>query len=114
MYSDLLQAVLTGDIDAPAPSRSHSSPSELVRLRHAMEKHAARNDPGWALQTVADQLAYDAALVRIAWRRGVVVDIESFDVPEQGRASLEQSLTAKGVTVPLSSVPSGPSPGDDH
>ena len=113
MYSDLLHAVLTDELEADPP-RSHSSTGELMRLRRVRDKHEARNDPGWALQAVADQLAYDAALVRLARRRGIVVKIESFDIPDQGRMHLEQILVAKGVTVPVSSVSSDRTPADEH
>ena len=104
MYARLLEAVLTEDDDpSSVPARSSGPLAELVRLRHAMDRHAERNDPGWALQAVADQLAYDAALVRLARKRGVSVDIGCFDVPEQGRARLEQALADMGVSHPARS-----------
>jgi hypothetical protein len=102
MYAQLLEAVLTdeGDPSAPVPARSSGPLAELARLRHVMDKNADRNDPRWGLQSVADQLAYDAALVRVARKRGVAVDLGAFDVPEQGRAQLEQALVDKGVRLP--------------
>jgi len=107
MYARLLEAVLTdeGDPSSPAPTRSSGPLAELVRLRHAIDKHAERSDPGWALQAVADQLAYDAALVRLARKRGVRVDLGCFDVPEQGRGQLEATLREKGVNLPARTAP---------
>jgi hypothetical protein len=101
MYAELLEAVLSDETDtsAPIPARSPGPLAELVRLRHVLEKHAARTDPGWALQTVADQLAYDAALVRLARKRGIPCELDSFAVPEQGRANLEQALIERGVNL---------------
>jgi hypothetical protein len=105
MYVQLLEAVLA-DEDAPASGpRSQGPLAGLLRLRHTVEQHAARGDPGWALQAVADQLAYDAALVRLARRRSIAVDIHSFDIPERGRAGLEQALRDKGVHLPDGSAP---------
>jgi len=107
MYARLLEAVLTDEGD-PSPVVATRTPgplAELVRLRHAMDKHAERTDPGWALQAVADQLAYDAALVRLARKRGVPVDLGCFDVPEQGRDQLEQALVDKGVNLPARPSP---------
>jgi hypothetical protein len=110
MYARLLLAVLTDEVE-PAnghPTRSSGPLAELQRLRHVMDKHAERADPGWALQAVADQLAYDAALVRLARKRGVPVDLGCFDVPEQGRAALEQALVDKGVNIPVRAGPEPP------
>jgi len=107
MYARLLDAVLSDDTDPPTspPTRSPGPLAEVVRLHHVLERHAEGADPGSALQGVADQLAYDAALVRLARRRGIAVDIASFDVPELGRTRLEQALVAKGVRVPERAVP---------
>jgi hypothetical protein len=103
MYVELLEAVLNdeGDPSAPVPSRSSGPLAELIRLRHVLEKHAGRTDPGWALQAAADQLAYDAALVRLARRRGVPFELDSFAVPEQGRGALERALVERGVNLQI-------------
>jgi hypothetical protein len=107
MYAQLLQALLSDDTEPPPPAQGTGHPTgplaELVRLRHAMEKHAGHNSQGWALQSVADQLAYDAALVRLGRKRGVPVDLEVFDVPERGRAQLEQAMIDRGVNLPAHS-----------
>jgi len=97
MYTKLLEAVLAHEADPATRSRSHGQLTDVIRLRHTLERQAARTDPEWALQAVADQLAYDAALVRLARRRGIVVRSDSFDVPERGRTALESALTAQGV-----------------
>ena len=104
MYERLLEAVLNDETaaDTPPTGRAVGPLAELVRLRHTMDKHAERTDPGWALQAVADQLAYDAALVRLARKRGVPVDLDDFDVPERGRSAIEQALVAKGINLPVS------------
>jgi hypothetical protein len=107
MYVQLLQAVLSNEVDpaSPVQTPAHSPGplAQLIRLRHVMDKHAEHNDPGWALQSVTDQLAYDAALVRLCRRRGVPVELDSFDVPKRGRAQLEQALLDKGVNLPTRS-----------
>ena len=63
-----------------------------------------RTDPGWALQAVADQLAYDAALIRLARKRGIPIGAGDFDIPERGRTALEDALVAKGVNLPPRAV----------
>jgi hypothetical protein len=103
MYVQLLQAVLNDEVDPTSPVEPPARPvgplAELTRLRHAIDKHAEHNDPGWALQAVADQLAYDAALVRMGRKKEVRVELDSFDVPERGRAHLEQALIDRGVNL---------------
>ncbi len=104
MYAQLLEAVLTDEDSSATGPRSQGPLAEVLHLRQAMEHRADRVDPGWALQAVADQLAYDAALVRLARRRGIAVDIHSFAVPERGREDLEQALRDKGVHLPQGSA----------
>jgi len=111
MYSQLLEAVLTYEAD-PANRRRSSGPlADLVRQHHTMHRHAVRTDPGWALQAVADQLAYDAALVRLARARGIAIGANAFDIPDQGRAQLEEAIIALGVSLPSNpAVEPGPGP----
>jgi hypothetical protein len=108
MYSQLLEAVLDYEEDPEVRPRSQGPLADVLRLRHAMERHATRTDPGWALQAVADQLAYDAALVRLARRRGISTDPSAFEQPERGRVALEDALMAKGVNLPRHTPPPNP------
>ena len=100
MYTQLLEAVLAYEADPDTQPRSQGPLADVVRLRHTLERHAARTDPGWALQAVADQLAYDAALIRLARKRGIPIGPEDFDNPERGRIALEDVLISKGVNLP--------------
>jgi hypothetical protein len=100
IYTQLLEAVLAYEADSEDGPRSQGPLADVIRLRHILDRHATRTDPGWALQAVADQLAYDAALVRLSRKRGIVGGLEAFDIPEQGRASLEGALIARGVDLP--------------
>lgn len=107
MYARLLEEVLNEEADtsASSPTRSSGPLAEVVRLSHVLERQADRTDPDWALQGVADQLAYDAALVRLARKRGVPTDLDSFEVPAHGRAQLEQALLDRGVRLPARAAP---------
>jgi len=77
-------------VRADTQPRSQGPLADVVRLRHVLERHAARTDPGWALQAVADQLAYDAALIRLARKRGIATGPGDFDIPE--RHGLSQTI----------------------
>lgn len=106
MYARLLEAVLNEEADAPTSSPTRSGPlAEVVRRSHVLERQTDHADPDWALQGVTDQLAYDAALVRLARKRGVPTDLASFEVPARGRAQLEQALLDRGVRLPARAVP---------
>ena len=97
MYTQLLEAVLAFEADPATRSRSQGPLADVIWLRHITERHAARTDPRWALQAVADQLAYDAALVRLARKRGIAAGPDTFANPERGRAALEDALITQGV-----------------
>ena len=100
IYTELLEAVLAYEADPETGPRSQGPLADGTRLRHTLERHATRTDPGWALQAVADQLAYDAALVRLSRSRGIAGGLDGFDIPTRGRASLEGALIARGVDLP--------------
>ncbi len=114
MYSQLLEAVLANEADPEVRPRSQGPLADVLRLRHAMDRRASQadGDPGWAMQAVADQLAYDAALIRLARRRGIPTDPTRFEIPEQGRAEIEEALVAVGVNLPRRTPHEpGPAPG---
>ena len=100
MYTQLLKAVLAFEADPTSQFPSRDPLVDIVRLRDKLEHQAARTEPGWALQAVADQLAYDAALVRLARTRGMSFGPDAFAIPERGRATLEDALIASGVYLP--------------
>jgi hypothetical protein len=113
MYTELLEAVLGYEADPATQPRSQGPLADVIRLRHTMDRHATRTDPGWALQAVADQLAYDAALVRLARKRGIPAGTDAFDIPQRGRAGLEEALVALGVNLPTSTGPPASGNGAD-
>ena len=97
MYSDLLDAALSevGRPDDGLPTRG--SLAELLHYRRKLAEDAARTGPDWALQALADQLAYDVALIRLARRAGVSCSVRGFDRPEQERGRLEHDLERQGI-----------------
>lgn len=109
MYRQLLEAVLAYEADPATQSRSQGPVADVVRLRRVIERHAVRTDPRWALQAIADQLAYDAALVRLARKRGIAAGPRTFTDPERGRAALEDALAAQGIEL-LPKPSRGPTP----
>lgn len=97
MYSELLDAAL-GEADRPDGGPDvRGSLDELLRYRRHLAEDAARTGPDWALQAVADQLAYDIALIRMARSAGVDCSVRGFDRPEQERLRLEHDLKSRGI-----------------
>ena len=97
MYTQLLKAVLASEVDLTSHSPSGDPLVDIVRLRDKLKRRAARVEPGWAIQAVTDQLAYDAALVRLARSRSLPFGPDAFAIPERGRATLERALSSSGV-----------------
>lgn len=98
MYSQLLSAAL--DQTHP-PSDDSTTGEALANLLERRSYLGARlaSHPGskWAPGAVADQLAYDIALIEIARQLGIEVDLNGFDQPENERARLERALLGRGV-----------------
>ncbi len=105
LYWSLLEEVLIHPIEWRDLSRPPDPLAELGRIRRIMEEHLYRSDPGWAIQAVADQLAYDVALIRVARREGIEPDPSSFDLPGRGRDGLASALERCGISLPSVSVP---------
>jgi hypothetical protein len=106
MYTQLLQAAL----DNTGRAQVVPSPKEaLVALRRC-RRHLDANPGGpsgddWAPLAVADQLAYDVALIELTRSLGVDYDLQAFEHPQKARARLEQDLEARGIPI---------DPADEH
>jgi hypothetical protein len=98
MYSQLLGSALdhrAGDPLSPGEALSH-----LVLCRSRFAKAASlRTGSGWASVAIADQLAYDVALIALAKGIGIPWDIRNFDRPEEERTRLEGALRSQGLDV---------------
>src|ERR1035441_9229752 len=96
MYTDLLAAALDA---RPSCDDNPTRGEVLSALRRCREQlsvssHGRR---GWALDAVADQLAYDVALIDLARLLGIDCHVFGFDQPSRERARLEKELVARGV-----------------
>ena len=105
LYVDLLEAVLAHPMEWRDLSRPPDPLAELGRIRRALQEHLYRADPGWALQAVADQLAYDSALIRLARREGIEPSPVTFSIPNDGRVLLAEALERCGISLPPVEVP---------
>ena len=112
IYTQLLEAVLAFEADPATAPRSQGPMADVLRLGRTMERHATRKDPGWALQAVADQLSYDAALIRLSRKRGIDARVDAFDFPEPGtcRARACAHRTRARRSLPAGSTGPDPAP----
>lgn len=51
----------------------------------------------WAPDAIADQLAYDVALIELSRCLGIEVDLTKFGQPQHERARLEHALVSRGI-----------------
>ena len=70
----------------------------MLEIRHRL----GANLPGhtgadWAPAAIADQLAYDIALIELCRRLGIEVNLAGFRQPKHERSRLEQALAARGM-----------------
>jgi hypothetical protein len=58
---------------------------------------AGGSESGWAATAIADQLAYDVALINLARCSGIEASPSGFDPPQKERAQLERTLENRGT-----------------
>ncbi len=97
VYSQLLRSALdqshagqgstTGDVLAQLLERRSQLGSSL----------SLYTGSDWAPGAIADQLAYDVALIELSRRLGIEVDLAQFGQPQRERARLEQVLKSRGI-----------------
>jgi hypothetical protein len=98
MYARILDTVMEGRTRPDSGPTTGEALSNLVRCRarlHSVAPCGRRAD--WATTALADQLAYDVALIALAGCVGIACTPGAFERPEVGRAELNQALAARGV-----------------
>ena len=98
LYSDLLDAALRErDQSEGAPSNGEAL-ARLVRYRHEVVwKQRSTSDRASTTPALADQMAYDVALIRYARSLGIDCDSEGFGSPQDERQRLERALASRGI-----------------
>lgn len=98
MYTELLGAAF-GHTGSGEETTAGEALAELLRVsgRLGVASELSRTGTGWAPAAVADQLAYDVALLRLSRALGIACEPAAFDPPEPERARLEEALASRGV-----------------
>ena len=99
MYSQLLRAALGTGASSSDESNPRDALAELVRCRSRLSGNVSHEGSDWASAAVADELAYDIALIARCRSVGMPCDIGDFDNPRHGRARLEQAFESRGISL---------------
>jgi hypothetical protein len=97
MYTELLSQALDQIESSGEGQTTGEALAELLRSRAQLSLAASRTLAGWAPSAVADELAYDVALMALARRHAVVCDPLRFERPREERLRLEQELASQGI-----------------
>lgn len=96
IYSELLNAALEQtqkDEDEPTIGEAWAN---LLECRGRLGADISLDtQPGWATAAVADQLAYDIALIRLARRLEADIDLNGFGQGLDERTRLERALETR-------------------
>jgi hypothetical protein len=100
MYTQLLDAAI-GQHQHPVEGPSESSAlDEVLRCRHDLEHGAPEaGDPDTVPVVLAQQIAYDVALLELALIVGIDSDPSRFDQPQLERERLERAFGALGINL---------------
>ncbi len=97
MYTQLLEAALEARARSGSRDPAASPLTEVLRCR---SKLTATAPSGSALPTattaLADQVAYDMALIELSRSIGIRCEASDFDQPEERRLDLERELESRG------------------
>jgi hypothetical protein len=97
IYAVLLDAVLHEHRQPGPPVGPGERLAELFRCRSQLVASTSSNRESDRVATaVADQLAYDVALIEFAQSLGIVPD-PRFDPPQLERRRLEEALVLRGI-----------------
>jgi hypothetical protein len=103
MYTHLLDAAFE---ELPPPAVGTTTTEALSALLHWRDRLESREiGVDRTTTTLADQLAYDISLIRLARSAGIVCDTTMFDQPERTRSGIEQELISRGVPLDAAANP---------
>jgi hypothetical protein len=95
MYRQLLSAAIEERRPAAVESTPAEALSTLFQCRDRLRSWGKETD--WTSRALADQVAYDIALIELARCVGIDCGIDTFDRPERRRLELTRELTARGI-----------------
>jgi hypothetical protein len=91
--------LLTAAVEHRRPAAGEPTPAEaLSTLLHCRDRlRSWGKETDWTSTALADQVAYDIALIDLARCVGIDCDLDTFDQPERRRLELSRELKASGI-----------------
>jgi hypothetical protein len=98
IYVELIEAALSEREQLePVPSASEALAQLVGCRRKVIWSESPQIDQGWAISALADQVAYDIALIRYARCIGIDCDPRHFGFPGAERRQIERMLASRGI-----------------
>jgi hypothetical protein len=98
MYADILDSAF---LERPGTTSSLTVTEAVTELLDRWKKltstRAKERSIDWAATALANQVAYDVALIDLARSVGIACDPDTFEQPERRRNELNRELAARGV-----------------
>ena len=98
MYADILHKAFERRPKAVGPPVVSDAVKEVLDRRSRLAvTRSPKRAAGWAANALANQVAYDVALIELAQSVGLACDPSTFDQPELRRNEVDRELAARGV-----------------
>jgi hypothetical protein len=98
MYADILDSAFAERPGMKSPPTVTEAVKELLDRWKKLASTRAKERPiDWAATALANQVAYDVALIDLARSVGIACNPATFEQPELRRNELNRELAARGV-----------------
>jgi hypothetical protein len=97
MYTHILEAALRERSQPDAGMTTDEALTVLCKCRQHLDSMVSERGMDWSSAALANQVAYDLALIDLAGCVGLDSDPSSFDQPEHRRMELEREVTSRGI-----------------
>jgi hypothetical protein len=97
MYTHILEAALHERPQAETAMTASEALAKLLDSRQHLDAVAPEQGMDWSSNALANQVAYDIALIDLARCFGLACDPSSFEQPRRRRIELERELISRGI-----------------
>lgn len=106
MYTDILQTAIRQRQRPAKPPTVSDAMTELLDCQsHLCLANALERSMDWTATALANQVAYDVALIELARSVGLTCEPRAFERPELCRTELIRELLARGLLLDESATP---------